>query len=153
MVRTSAVIAALLLGIAPAKAAEVVFKGAMLITSTSGCTSGWNPVGEIKEATYWLPIAGSSNGNKSVITLREGTGAEGFATEDGVFTSSYKTVNATHVGTLTGTYTASLRMASQSPAKPVATTNLIRATGTIKGFDFRAGCTISFDMSVYRIAN
>jgi len=142
-----------LTGATAASAAEIVYHGSILITSAVGCDDGWNPVGHVKDATYWLPIAGSSNGNKSVITLREGDGAEGFAYYDGRFGSSFKTVEATHVGTLTGTYSASLKVTSQTPAIPTSSTVFVRVIGAIKGFDFRPACTITFDMAAYKVVN
>ena len=105
---------AALAGNAEAASTDVVFKGGMDVTSTSGCT-GWNPDKHFFVGTYWVPVAGSTNGPDSVINMHDNS-SEGFQLDNGVFTSTYKAVHAVHSYTRIGTYNAFIKVTSQVPA-------------------------------------
>ncbi len=142
--------AGLVMATGAAQAARIEFQGSMKITSTSGCQTSFDPTGNIYTATYWLPIAGSDNDNRSTISIFSQTGAESFSVDPGRFTTTLKAAQGNHIATLPGDYPIKIRVATQSPAIPTATTKTIRLTGTVQGFDFRPTCTINFDMFVFK---
>lgn len=136
----------------PARAAstDVVFMGGFTVTSTSGCT-GWNPDKRYFTGTYWVPVAGSTNGPDSVLTmLSQGGGGEGFEIRNGVFTTAYKTVTAYHIFTRVGTYLAQVKIASRNPATIATTTPAVGIKGSIKGFDNVATCVVNFSANMLR---
>jgi hypothetical protein len=129
---------------------DVVFWGGLNVDSTSGCT-GWNPVKQTFWGTYWVPVAGSTNGPDSVLSLlNRGGGGEGFQLNNGVFTTTYKTVNAVHVFTRIGTYSAQVKIKSQVPATILTTTPRITISGSIKGFDSTPTCVVNFSANMVR---
>ena len=60
-------------GTAHAAPTDVVFRGGLFVTSTSGCT-GYNPDKNYFTGTYWVPVAGSTNGPDSVLNFLQGGG-------------------------------------------------------------------------------
>ena len=145
----------LLLAIAAGSAAnaastDVVFKGGLDITNTSGCT-GWDPVNQFFLGTYWIPVTGSTNGPDSVLTMHSGdAGAEGFYLPGGVFTSLFKTVQALHIFTRTDIYSAFVKVSSQTPAAIATTTQKITVNGQVKGFGSTLACIVTFAFSGVR---
>ena len=144
---------ALLLGaaaIAQAAPTDVVFLGGLVVTSTSGCT-GFNPDKNYFTGTDWVPVAGSTNGPDSVLNfLFGGGGGEGFQLNNGVFTSTYKPVNATHIFTRNGTYFAQLKVTQGTPATISTTTKTVTVVGAVKGWDQQAACVVNFSMSLVK---
>jgi hypothetical protein len=136
----------------PAQAAptDVVFKGGAVITSTTGCT-GWNPATNFFVGTYWVPVAGSTNGPDSVINfLQPGGGGEGFQLDNGVFNATFKAVHANHIYTRIGTYDAFVRVTGQSPAVILTTTTRVTVVGSVKGWDNTPTCIANFTMNLVR---
>ena len=145
-----AMLAILSPSVALAASTDVVFKGGMDITSTTGCTTGWDPNKHFFVATYWVPVAGSLNGPDSVISMREGLSSDGFQLRNGVFTSTFQSVQAMHVYTRIGTYNAFIKVTARSPATILTTTQNVTVVGAIQGFDFRPTCVLNFTMNVLR---
>ena len=145
--------AALLLGpagTAHAAPTDVVFLGGLVVTSTSGCT-GYNPDKNYFTGTYWVPVTGSTNGPDSTLNfLQTSGGGEGFFLANGKFTSVYKLVEATHIGTLNGTYFAQLKVTKQTPATISTTTKTLTVVGAVKGWDRQPGCIVNFSMSLVK---
>jgi len=152
MSQKSLVLIALLVlaGSAQAASTDVVFKGGGNFTSTTGCT-GWNPDKEFFLGTYWVPVAGSTNGPDSVITFHFGNGTgEGFQRDGDVFLkAAFRRVRAVHVYTRIGTYFAYVK-ASQSPETILDTTETLTVTGAIKGWDQVPDCIVNFTMSLVK---
>jgi hypothetical protein len=132
---------------------DVVYQGGGTVTGTAGCP-GWNPLRQFFHGTYWVPVASSTNGPDSVITFHFGNGtAEGFELRNGVFTTDFKTVLATHVYTRTGTYPASLRILSRAPVTITTATQTVAITGTVRGWDRQPNCHVNFTMMLVRDLN
>lgn len=136
-----------------AASTDVVFWGGLNVDSTSGCTN-WNPDKQDFWGTYWVPVAGSTNGPDSVLNLlnRSG-GGEGFQLNNGVFTTTFKNVDAVHVFTRIGNYAAQIKIKSQVPAIIATTTPKVAISGSIKGFDNTATCVVNFSASLIRQLN
>jgi hypothetical protein len=128
---------------------DVVFKGGMTVPSTSGCTN-WNPDKQFFVGTYWVPVAGSTNGPDSVINMHSGNSSEGFQLDNGVFTSAFKAVHAVHSYTRIGTYNAFIKVTNQLPTTILTTTQKVTVDGSIKGFDGTPTCIVKFTMSLVR---
>lgn len=136
--------------LAEAAPTDVVFMGGLTVTSTSGCT-GWNPDKRYFTGTYWVPVAGSTNGPDSVLTmLFPGGGGEGFEIRNGEFTSTYKTATAYHIFTRVGTYSAQVKITSRNPATVTTTTPAVGIKGSIKGFDNLATCVVNFSANMLK---
>jgi hypothetical protein len=151
-VRIAVALLMLMAGIVSAQAAstDVVFRGGLNVTSTSGCT-GWNPDKQYFTGTYWVPVAGSTNGPDSVLSLLfPGGGGEGFELRNGAFSATYKTVNAHHIFTRVGTYLAQLKISIQNPTVIATTTPTVSFRGTIKGFDNVSTCLVNFSANLIR---
>ena len=135
---------------ASAAPTDVVFRGGGHFISTSGC-DGWNPDKEFFVGTYWVPVPGSTNGPHSTITFHFGNGtAEGFFLANGVFNSTFKSVQATHVYTLTGTYSAFVKITSRTPATLSTSTNVVTIVGAVRGCDRDPNCITNFRMALVR---
>ncbi len=135
---------------ANAASTDVVFRGGLNVTSTTTCPD-WNPNKEFFLATYWVPVAGSTNGPDSVLTFHSGNGsAEGFELSSGTFTSTYQSVDTMHVYTRIGSYPAFVKVTSQNPATILTTTQKVTVTGAVKGFGFQSTCIVNFTMSLVR---
>ncbi|MCB1381057.1 MAG: hypothetical protein KDK89_22220 [Alphaproteobacteria bacterium] len=151
--RKTLVILGLAVGIssnAQAAPTDVVFQGGVSITSTVNCP-GWNPDKDLAWGTYWVPVAGSTNGPDSVITFHFPNGtAEGFELGADVFTSTFKPVTAYHVYTRVGKYAALARVAQQVPATLSTTTPTVTVRGAIKNWDRQAGCIVNFTLTGVR---
>jgi hypothetical protein len=146
---------ATLLAAAPAAHAQptdVVFQGGIVVTSTSGCTN-WDPVKQLGWGTYWVPVAGSTNGPDSVITFRFGTSAEGFQLNNGVLTPAFKPMDAFHIYTRVGNYPAFGRVTSQIPATITTATQRVTVLGAIKGWDHTPTCVVNFSLNAVRDLN
>lgn len=129
---------------------DVVFHGGLNVTSTTGCT-GWNPDRQYFTGTYWVPVAGSTNGPDSILTmLFPGGGGEGFELRNGAFTAAYKTVNAHHISARVGAYLAQLKISIQNPAVLATTTPTVSFRGSIKGFDNLSACVVNFSANLIR---
>jgi hypothetical protein len=129
---------------------DVVFLGGGHFSSTSGC-EGWNPDKEFFVGTYWVPVAQSTNGPDSVITFHFGNGtAEGFQRDQDVFSSNFKRVDAVHVFTRIGTYSASVKVTEQKPETIRRNTQSVSVTGAVKGWDRDADCIVNFRMNLVR---
>ena len=131
-----------------AVAAEYKWIGITVVSATTGCTSGWNPVGVVLNTLFKLPVAGSTNGLDSDFNIFDKTWATGFHLQNGSFASTFKLVHATVVGSGSGIYQASIRFTSQTPAVIATTTQFVTIAGIVKDFDFRTGCNISFKTSL-----
>ncbi len=139
--------------VAQAASTDVVFKGGATVTSTSGCT-GWNPDKQFFIGTYWVPVSGSTNGPDSVVNfLFPGGGGEGFQLNGGVLTATYKNVQATHIYTRNGNYTASMRVTSRSPATIIKSTQRVWLVGSVKKWDQQTNCVVNFQMNLLREPN
>ena len=137
---------------APAAAApnDVIFKGGGAITSTSGCTN-WNPDKSFFMFTYWVPVAGSTNGNDSAANFHfNNYASEGFQLDNDLFTTNFKTVRVNHVYTRNSNYLAFLKILSQSPSIIVTTTARISVIGTIQGWDNTPSCVVNFTASAVK---
>jgi hypothetical protein len=120
----------------PATAAEIVWKGGAQATATSGCT-GWDPKGDVWLAYYFFPLSGTSNGSSSTFSFQSGNSAEAFQLGGGKFSSTFKSVTATHIYTRAGQYPSKLKIISQTPALASVTTATQTISGSlqIKGWD------------------
>ena len=148
MLRLALIPAVVWLYAQPVAAAEHKWIGTTVVSATTGCGSGWNPLGAVLNTLFKLPVAGSTNGTDSDFNFFDKHWAAGFHLQNGVFTSAYKLANATVVGSGSGIYLASLRFTSQTPAAIATTTQFVTITGNVKDFDFRPGCNISFKTSL-----
>lgn len=138
------------IGAAQAASTDVVFWGGLNADSTAGCT-GYDPVKQTFWGTYWVPVAGSTNGNDSVLNLlNRGGGGEGFQLNGDVFTTAFKNVDAFHIFTRVGTYAAQIRIKTQTPQVILTTTPRVTITGAIKGFDHTATCVVNFSANLVR---
>ena len=136
-----------------AASTDVVFWGGLNVDSTTGCT-GWNPDKSNFWGTYWVPVAGSTNGPDSVLNLLfRGGGGEGFQLNGDVFATTFKTVDAFHIFTRVGSYSAQIKIKTQTPATILTTTPRITISGSIKGFDNTATCVVNFSASLIRQLN
>ena len=130
---------------------EIVFKGGLTVTDTVGCTPGYNPLNLYVEGFYFVPIPGSVNGPDSNLSFHAKNGAaNGFRLSGGSFTSNYKAVNAFFVYTRAGSYSSFVKITKQVPAVLTTTSGAVTVAGSIKGFDFRANCTINFLLNAVR---
>jgi hypothetical protein len=135
---------------ANAASTDVVFRGGGTFTSTSGC-EGWNPAKDFFVGTYWVPVAGSTNGPDSVITFHFGNGtAEGFQRDGDVFTPAFKSVWAVHAYTRIGTYDAFVRVTSRTPATITKNTKGVDLVGAVRGWDRDTNCVANFTMKLVR---
>lgn len=140
---------ALLATVGAAEAGPVVFRGGAHIASTSGCTV-WNPVKNYFFATFQRPVAGSSNGPDSTITLGWGQlNVNAFTIRDGVFTSTYKPAALTITDGRVMTGTVLVKINSQIPATITAATQSVLLTGSIKGVN-TPDCILNFRMHVLK---
>ena len=152
MTRISIAVASLLTlaGGAQALPTDVVYKGGGTFTVTSGCT-GFNPINQFFLGTYFVPVAGSTNGPDSTITFHFGNGgAEGFKLTNDVFTSTFKAVTATHVYTRTGSYPAFVSISPQVPAVITTTTPRVTVIGFVKGWDNVPNCLVHFQLNMVK---
>lgn len=152
MIRAMLAFAALLAATGAASAATtlVTFKGGLIVTSTSGCQD-WNPNGQFFQGTYELPVGGSPAGYYSSLNLLNPSGsAEGFQRSNDVFTTVYKAVTAMHVYTSINSFSAYLKINSQSPAVISTATQSVTLTGSIKNWGQDADCIVNFRMALVK---
>lgn len=139
-----------LTSIATANPNDVVFKGGLTVTSTSGCQNGWDPKNQFFIGTYFVPVAGSSNGSDSTITFHQLDSSEGFTLINGSFTTAYKKVQGTHVYTRAGTYDAYVLVSVQTPAVITTSTKSLTMAGSLKGWSFNSSCIINFHLNAVK---
>ena len=150
MVRNVVIAMLAILSPSVAFATDVVFRGGMNITSTTGCTLDWDPNKEFFMATYLVPVAGTATGNNSVITMHRQYASIGFALQNDVFTSTFKSVQATQIFARFQNFNAFIKVTARSPATILATTQNVSVIGAIQGFDARPACVANFTMNVLR---
>lgn len=144
-----------LLSLQPAAAAptDVVFQGGMVITGATNCAN-WSPSRQLLFGTYFVPVAGSTNGPDSTLTFHfNNRTAEGFTLSNGVFTSAFNSVQAVHVYTRTGTYPAFVQVTSQSPATITKLTTAVKVVGAVRGWDRSPTCVVTFELNASRDPN
>lgn len=143
--------AAGLLGMAnAAQAGPVVFMGGLHVYSTSGCV-GWDPVRMFQLATFQVPVAGSTNGTDSTITIFMGNNSNAFQLRNGVFTSTFKWVEATGINGRAWTYSAMVKVTAKTPATITTATTSAEIVGSIKGGYGNPECVTNFRLNGVRL--
>ena len=144
-----------MVGWAPAEAAQVNFIGTLTIVGQSG-TCDYNRVGERFSANYRPANLGDNNSDTN-LTLFSERFALGFRKDNGLFTTSFQTVEWVSLGGGFGSddgITVQLRIITQSPAVLAANTAFVILNGSILNYDFDVGCAIVFQSAfVKRVEN
>ena len=150
----AAVIAGMV-GWAPAKAAQVNFIGTLTIVGQSGVCD-YNRVGDRFSAQYRPANLGDNNSDTN-LTLFSDRFALGFRKDNGLFTTSFQTVEWITLGGGFGfdeNITVQLRIITQSPTVLQANTAFVILNGSILNYDFDVGCAIVFQSAfVKRVEN
>ncbi|MBH0237573.1 hypothetical protein [Methylobrevis albus] len=152
--KTAAALSGLCLALAalPAQAAstDVVFKGGGTITRVSGCT-GETPDKQFFVGTYLTPVAGSTNGDNTILTFHfDGHSSEGFQKNDGRIGSTFEKVWNVHISDRLDSFDPMMRITSQSPSTITATTQSVVVSGAVKGWNRGPNCIVFFTMRLTR---
>lgn len=141
-------LALILLGITAsgAIAAQVTFKGTLHLTSiTTVCADNGAVVGQFMRLLFSPPGLGD-NGTRTRLSLFYGFGgAENYTLASGsLLGTAFQPVTITTVFRGSGQGTSQLRITSQIPAVPLATTTEIKIVGNIRDMSGDVGCNTSF---------
>ncbi len=113
-------------------------------------TDGWNgtPAMNVRYRPYGL---GSNDDSR--LAFFDATFAAAFEREGGPFARSWSDVEAGQIGSALWEYdegTTALRLTTQIPPNPTATTPQIRLVGQIRGWGGLPGCIANFEATVIR---
>ena len=131
--------------IAPAHAVQFEWEGGFCITTaTAACVAaGWN-AGNCLSMRYSPPNVGT-NGVQTKMSLFSRNFALSHTRQSGTLIgTTLQSVNVVSVGRSGGTFTSTMRITSQDPVFPTATTNFINLVGNISTWDQTLNCTIGF---------
>jgi len=131
---------------------DVVFQGGISVTSTTGCTI-WNPNKRWFVGVYRVPVVGSSGSPDSYLIFSVGDAVESFRLIGDTFSTAFKTVESTSIGTQMDTFSASVKIAAQVPATIGLSTLRVDVTGTVQGWEHEPSCVVNFIMSGVRHLN
>jgi hypothetical protein len=140
-----------------AQAAEARFFGALIVTAQTGACPNGDLRGDAWVASF-RPANVADNSENSHLNTFHQSHAQGFRLNDGSFDSTAQRVEAFFVADGAGEidHPIFVRFISQRPRTAAgvaqgtinAQTRFIDITGTIRGYDFQPGCTVTFALSL-----
>lgn len=130
-----------------ARAAAVEFRGAMCVTAvTTACAAdGWS-VGDCLLLRYSPPNLGSNGAATEFSVLGQSFGDNYSLAAGSLVGTTLQPVVGLHIGRTGYSFSATMRLTSQSPV-PAATTRSLSLAGNIGNFGGTTGCTIGFRAS------
>jgi hypothetical protein len=126
-------------------AETVEYRGALCFTFTNPtCVADGEVAGDCFFARMRPPGLGD-NGPATKLSFFGQAGAENFTLPNGsLIGTTFRNVNATHIGGSGYAYSATMRFTRQVPNVPTADTVYMNVEGTITNFADVTGCNLSF---------
>jgi hypothetical protein len=140
-----------------AQAAEARFFGGLTVTGQSGACPNGDQRGAVWVASF-RPANVADNSENSHLNIFRQSHTQGFRLNDGSFDNTAQRVEAFFIADGAGEidHAIFVRFTAQRPRTATgaaqgainAQTRFIDITGTIRGYDFQPGCTVTFALSL-----